>query len=39
MKKEYTNPMMMIVEIDMTVDTIDVSPVGDGPMEDLEPYL
>ena len=35
MKKQYTNPMMMIVEIDVTVDTIDVSPAGDGIVEDL----
>ena len=39
MKKEYTNPMMMIVEIDMTIDTVQVSETGDGPTEDLEQYL
>ena len=35
MKKEYTNPMMMIVEIDMTIDTVQVSETGDGLTEDL----
>ena len=35
MKKQYTNPMMMIVEIDVTVDTIEASLTGDGIVEDL----
>lgn len=30
MKKQYVNPSMMLIEIDVTVDTIEVSQTNDG---------
>ena len=34
MKKQYTNPMMTVIEIDAKIDTIDVSN-GDGIIVDM----
>ena len=38
MKREYTNPMLMIIDISADVDTVTVSDAGDG-MTDTMPDL
>lgn len=35
MKKEYLNPSMLVIEIDATIDTVEVSTEGDGIIVDL----